>query len=113
MQLFPILNILKKIINKTSLILFIYFISCAVRAEEKSVIIDEKSAPTIQENKVEEKPPVIKAEAKKAVKSKPKATNKSKINSKKTKTKKIIHKKIIKKIMLKKSRKSKFKGQAY
>lgn len=108
MQLFQTLKVLKKIINQTSLIIFIFFISCAVRAEDKSIIINEKKTEVVEEKKaevVEEKketkkpnPEIVKPS--KSVKSSAKSKNKS---SKKTKTKKIIRKKIIKKIYVEKT----------
>jgi len=99
MQLFLTLKILKKILNKTSLIILIYFISCAVRAEEKSVMVEEKKPELVE---VKDGPPKGVEAIKESVKPVVKSNKKTKKTAKKTKTKKIIRKKIIKKIYVEK-----------
>ncbi|MFM7702458.1 MAG: hypothetical protein ACKO6C_03250, partial [Alphaproteobacteria bacterium] len=103
MQLYLILKILKKILNKTSLIIFIYFISCAVRAEEKSAMVKEKKLESSDAKiQIVKESEGVNGSVKVKKKSNSELKKNSKKTAKKTKTKKIIRKKIIKKIYVEK-----------
>lgn len=97
------MKILKKILNKTSLIIFIYFISCAVRAEEKSTMVEEKKLESSDAKlQIVKESEGVNGSVKVKKKSNSELKKNSKKTAKKTKTKKIIRKKIIKKIYVEK-----------